>query len=377
MDEAHRYLRGASGRFASARETQDGERAARLRAEGEEYLADLEALGERWPWQPWASVVREHEVVLDKLGAPLWEGLHVTRRVRPHANGIEHTAFGRVLHWTHGVVIAMRRPAEPGWTLLPVAEAALNFTPENYPGPDSPPWPDDIATTERAIERRLGGLRSWDKWEALGWGAAPDDFLLRWWPRFHGQIAAWLAKVDDANEHYPVQVNGRLVVGQRAEVLLGTLIPPTFAGWREYLRLAPASGLTFSALKDVGRSWWQRQIPANLLAASLERLVRDVVAPRVSQSPAVVAALAQDPESARAEHDKVLDFVMSKLGEAHADTWTRYTSEPGFAPVSPSCPSRQSARASSPAPGGSAAGVTMSPTPLHDALLRPLPVGLA
>ena len=48
------------------------------------------------------------------------------------------------------------------------------------------------------------------------------------------------------------------------------VIPPTLAGWRQFLDLAPASGLKFGELEEAGIYWWDRKIPRNLLSAARE-----------------------------------------------------------------------------------------------------------
>ena len=51
--EAARLLRQAAARFRDVRNTNDAERAARLREEGELRLADLERVSaDAWPWAP-------------------------------------------------------------------------------------------------------------------------------------------------------------------------------------------------------------------------------------------------------------------------------------------------------------------------------------
>jgi hypothetical protein len=39
------------------------------------------------------------------------------------------------------------------------------------------------------------------------------------------------------------------------------------AGWEEFLRLAPLSGLAVDVLDEAGAFWWHRSIPRNLLSA--------------------------------------------------------------------------------------------------------------
>ena len=48
------------------------------------------------------------------------------------------------------------------------------------------------------------------------------------------------------------------------------LLPPTLGGWREYLSLAPTSGLRWTELNDVAEYWWGRGIPRDLLVVKGE-----------------------------------------------------------------------------------------------------------
>ncbi|MBA3547936.1 MAG: DEAD/DEAH box helicase family protein, partial [Nannocystis sp.] len=63
--EAANLLVQASARFRDARETTDAEKAARLRAEGDERLRDLRRVDAMaWPWARWAERAREVEVLV-------------------------------------------------------------------------------------------------------------------------------------------------------------------------------------------------------------------------------------------------------------------------------------------------------------------------
>lgn len=46
------------------------------------------------------------------------------------------------------------------------------------------------------------------------------------------------------------------------------VLPPTLAGWRQFLDLAAASGLKFSELDEAGAYWWDRKIPRDLLSSA-------------------------------------------------------------------------------------------------------------
>lgn len=82
------------------------------------------------------------------------------------------------------------------------------------------------------------------------------------------QASSWYAE----QQHVPVLVRGELRVARGAA--LGspevTVVPPTLAGWRDFLALAPASGLKFAELEQAGLYWWDRRIPRTLLSAARE-----------------------------------------------------------------------------------------------------------
>ena len=42
--------------------------------------------------------------------------------------------------------------------------------------------------------------------------------------------------------------------------------PPTEAGWKPYLELAPASELRFTDLDLAAEHWWDRHVPRDLLS---------------------------------------------------------------------------------------------------------------
>ena len=53
----------------------------------------------------------------------------------------------------------------------------------------------------------------------------------------------------------------------QAEVFV---LPPTLAGWRQFLDLSSASGLKFGELEEAAIYWWDRKIPRNLLSSARE-----------------------------------------------------------------------------------------------------------
>ncbi|MFY0531652.1 helicase-related protein [Nannocystis pusilla] len=196
--EAARVLRQAAGRFRDARLTTDTERAARLRDEGEQRLADLEQVSpDAWPWAPWMYAVRDVDMIVpENGGAPVYEGLRVTRP-RPGApDQLDHLEFGQIVASDEGERIGLRAAGSPSWQLITYAGTlgGAPITSGELPRDGGPMWPDDDeARTGKAIEDKLGTVFRHGKFEALGWRGASEAWLEKWWPRFEAAIAEGLA----------------------------------------------------------------------------------------------------------------------------------------------------------------------------------------
>src|SRR5690606_2919745 len=98
--EAARLLRQAAARFRKARESADPEKAARLREEGEQRLADLgEVDRQAWPWAPWMYAVRDQDAIIpEDGGAPVYEGLRIARPKAGAPDQLELLELGQILH---------------------------------------------------------------------------------------------------------------------------------------------------------------------------------------------------------------------------------------------------------------------------------------
>ena len=151
--------------------------------------------------------------------------------------------------------------------------AAFKLAPEHL----DPAWP---ATEEQdsaaAIEARIDqALRYGGNWTALGWTWASDAWMERTWAR-HGQRIA--QRLGAASSWYAEQQRVPAVVRGALRVLRGVqlnqaevfVLPPTLAGWRQFLDLASASGLKFGELEEAAIYWWDRKIPRNLLSSARE-----------------------------------------------------------------------------------------------------------
>lgn len=146
--EAVRLLRQASGRFAEARRTDDAERAAKLREEGDLRLSDIERLDpEAWPWAKWMYAVRDTELLVpENGGAPVFEGLRIARPRAGHEGQFDYLEFGQVITDDGGQKIGIRAAGSPGWELVTYTDGTVSgaaIRPDHMLREDGPAWPDD------------------------------------------------------------------------------------------------------------------------------------------------------------------------------------------------------------------------------------------
>ncbi len=293
--EAARLLRQANGRFRDARASTTPERAARLREEGEERLAELSKISpEAWPWAPWMYAVRDTEFIVPEDGAPpLYEGLRVARP-RPGAAGqLDYLEFGRIVMTSSGPRIGLRAGASPGREVV-AGPGPLRLEPEHFPREGGPVWPsEDDEATALAIEQKLASTLRYGRGslEELGWRGASDAWIDRYWPRFHEHIRRGLSQ-SSAIEAMPVVVDGNLTLETHAD--RGDLLAPSTTGWQRFLELAPQSGLAFTALKQAGEDWWERKIPQDLLGRGRPDTAADVEPPSPTE-PATEVQVATPP----------------------------------------------------------------------------------
>ncbi len=265
--EAANLLLQASARFRDARETLDTERAARLRAEGEERLRDLRRIDAvAWPWARWAERAREVEVMVPSAAsAPVFEGLRVGRG-KP--GQVRYYEFGRVVPGEGERRIGRRSLGSPVWELLgEQALRTLELQPADLEAGAG--WPDeDEAELEDVLDAHIATVlgKNVATYDELEWLGASDAWLTRWWPRVEKRVRLGLAR-STAEEKYPLLVGGTLVLASGEALEDGELLTPNLAGWQRFLDLAPATALKFGELRDAGIAWWQRRIPRGLLAA--------------------------------------------------------------------------------------------------------------
>jgi hypothetical protein len=266
--DAARLLKGANARFRKAEATGDPTEAARFRLEAEERLKDLANVDPgAWPWVEQAYTVRSSEMIVPDNGAcPVYEGFKVGLPNPWNPERIDFAEFGRVREGTIGV----REAGSAVWSPKKADEVpALGIKPEHL----ALPWPsEDDPRTEAALGPRIDQtLRYSGSWPALGWAWASDAWIERHWPRAvdrvvqrMGEVSSWYAE----RQKVPAVVDGKLEIASGPALRGGALLPPTRAGWREFLALALASGLKFTELEDCGLYWWERRIPRDLLSAA-------------------------------------------------------------------------------------------------------------
>ncbi len=272
-EDAARMLRSANARFRKAERTEDPSEAARLRLEGEERLKDLANVDPTaWPWAQWMYAVRDGDVLVPAGGeAPVYEGLRVGVPSQWDPNRVQHVEFGRV----KGPSVGVREAGTASWSEQAIEKVAtLGLLPEHF----EPAWPagDDV-DMDRAIEVRLdAALRYGGNWSSLGWSWASDAWRERAWAKHGPRIVAKLAGTTSwyaEQQRVPIVVRGQVRVGRGVQIGAAdaVVIPPTLAGWRQMLELAPASGLKFTEIEELGTYWWERKIPRDLLSAAEAR----------------------------------------------------------------------------------------------------------
>lgn len=83
-----------------------------------------------------------------------------------------------------------------------------------------------------------------------------------------GAASSWYAE----QQRVPAVVRGALRVLRGVQLNQPDVfvVPPTLAGWRQFLELAPASGMKFGELEEAAVYWWDRKLPRSLLSSARE-----------------------------------------------------------------------------------------------------------
>ena len=266
--DAARLLRAVNARFRKAERSTDPSESARLRLEAEERLKDLAAMDPAaWPWAKWMYVVRDQPLVVPSEGqAPVFEGLRIGVPNQWNPDTTDFAEFGRV----NGTSIGVRQAGAAQWVAQDIGQvAALKLE----PGHLEPAWPsdDDTGTDQAAGTRIDSQLRYSGSWPSLGWTMAADGWLARVWERHGGHVVEQMANASSwyaQQQKVPVIIDGALHIASGAHLRGAFVVPPTLAAWKQFLELAPDSGLKFGDLAQAGEYWWDRKIPRDLLAAA-------------------------------------------------------------------------------------------------------------
>ena len=264
-EDASRLLRSINARFRKAERAADPLDSKRLRLEAEERLGDLAGVDpDAWPWLEHSMVVRERELLVPASGAmPVYEGLKVGVPAKWNPERIEHAEFGRIV----GTSIGVREAGSAGWSQVDMERIeALGALPEHL----ALAWPETDETEVAAdLEGRVARL--YGDWRDLDWIHASQGFIARWWPRFAHRIVERLASAGGwyaRQQKVPVLVAGELKVAGGEALRRGEVMPPTQAGWRRFVELAPGSGLKWSELAEAGEYWWDRKLPRDVLSVA-------------------------------------------------------------------------------------------------------------
>jgi hypothetical protein len=293
--EAANLLVQADARFRDARETTDSERAARLRAEGDERLRDLKRIdAAAWPWARLVERVREVEMMVPSAASPpVFEGLRVGRG-KPGA--VRYHEFGRVLRGEGERRIGRRAHGFPTWEMLgEQALRTLDLQPADIDAGAG--WPDeDDAELQNVLEAHIEQVlgKQVASYEELEWLGASDAWLTRWWPRVEKRVREGLAR-STAEVQYPLLVGDALTLASGEKLRRGELLAPTLAGWQRYLELAPTSGLKFGDLREAALAWWERKFPRGLLTVSGGQEAEEEPAAPAESLPVVTPTLDPSP----------------------------------------------------------------------------------
>jgi hypothetical protein len=190
--------------------------------------------------------------------------VHIGRPNPWNPSRTDFAEFGRVV----GTSIGVREIGAATWTPQTLEQvSALKLE----PGHLEPEWPED-PRADQAIEEHIDQQLRWGgSMASLNWRLATDTWLTRTWTQHGQRVVQHLARARSwyaQSQKVPAVVKGKLRIAQGAVLQSPELVvlPPTEAGWKSYLELAPASELKFTELDQAAEYWWDRRIPRDLLS---------------------------------------------------------------------------------------------------------------
>jgi superfamily II DNA or RNA helicase len=266
-------LRAAASRFERARTETDQATATELLSAARQKLAGLAKVPpDVWPWAGWAQAAEQAPMLVPKEpGAPVYEGLQVAMPKMLDRSVIECSEFGRI----DGSDIGSRFAGAAHWEKVSAEKVShLHLEPPMRIAEGSgTPWPaDDQAGIDKAmqdrwLDRLRHGAGAADAWRALGWVYGPSRWVEAQWSRWGRDVVAALASTGGWAQNLQIPALRRGLLVQGLTPPFSDVLPPTDAGYEEFLRIAPMAGLKFTELENIAVFWWNRGIPRTLLSA--------------------------------------------------------------------------------------------------------------
>lgn len=237
-------------------------------------IDQLEAMDAQvWPWRFVGPKVAQTPALTFGTNKPgvIWEGARLAEKSFDGriVGGYE---FGRIALGTEAGIGA-RMHGSLSWDLMTLEHAARLWertTPAHWQA-DWPSYEDElremVKTHLRLIAER--GLRSF---RSLDLRYASEPFMNTLWAMAGLQFVQALAAARDQDEAALPWVtdSGLQMGGGRQSLESGRVLPWTAEGYAEFLRMAPASKLSFGDLDEIAQWWWGRHIPRGLLAQRVE-----------------------------------------------------------------------------------------------------------
>ncbi len=217
--------------------------------------------------------------VYEKPVAPLYEGLRTKSPDFRDPRVLNFDEFGKV---RDGWAISARAVGLVAWRVirlheigeLHLAPAHRITDPNDWPADDDarmdgvmrgdvlPKLARHLATTTERVLRELN------------WVDATEEFLVKMWGRYGAEITSHLNELQDKltldaqKLEVPGVLRGELTIGVKRRV--DAILPPTQAGYQDFLAMARVSDERYDALKRCARYWWGRGVPYDLLSGATD-----------------------------------------------------------------------------------------------------------
>ncbi len=166
--------------------------------------------------------------------------------------------------------IWIRLAGDATWESHKVSAIALNKTDDDV----SPTKPSDVADdwlsgAERVVKSTIAN--PYRGWPAMGWAHAAPAWLEAVWPRVGPAAEAEIADIrasyygsnyGPAETRFPYDLDGEVYVHRRGgkPPTAATLLPPTAAGWSQWLRLAANDEHKYALRDETSKWWWGRPL---------------------------------------------------------------------------------------------------------------------